>query len=423
MNTSQNIETQASTKFPGISFPWIIVLLGALLMVCSNIYVNTFGVFFKPIADNFGWSRAEMSAAYTIRSVVGALLVVPMGYLADRWGPRRVLLPCFFLLGAGMMAVSVVTNLWQFYLIQGIGIGVGLSGPFVCIMATVAKWHNTRRGLALGLASAGSGISSIVFPPVATKLIEIVDWQFAILIMGIVILTVGVLASLFMKDPLEEQRPLAAKSSISQGLLKTWHSLLRIPASPGFLAMIIMFTCVGLAGNVLMNHLVNYATDIGLTALVAAGMVSAIGVANTTGRFFMGTISDHIGARRDAAICCGLMAVAFILLISKTPALMWVAAVLFGVGYGGSAPLIPAVMVDWVGKEQLSTVTGIGLMGFFVGSAIGPWLAGYIFDVSRSYLWALLLSVAICLAAVIIALRAPSSEGESIKTGIPPFGE
>lgn len=82
---------------------------------------------------------------------------------------------------------------------------------------------------------------------------------------------------------------------------------------------------------------------------------------------------------------------------------MWVTAALFVIGYGEFAPLVPAVMVDWDGKEQLSTVTEIGLMGFFVGSAIGPWLTGFVFDVSGSYLWDLLLSEGISIAGVIIA--------------------
>jgi MFS family permease len=424
MNKSQGSGNKPANKFPGISFPWLIVALSALLMLSYNVYVNTFGVFFKPIAEDFGWSRAAMSGAYTIRCLVGAALVVPVGYLADRYGPRRVLLPSFILVGAGMMAIAYVTTLWQFYLVQGLGIGVGLAGPFVCIMSTVAKWHKTRRGLALGIAAAGSGLSSILFPPVATKLIEAVDWQFAILILGILVLVIGVSASFFIKDPPNEiKRPLPGKTSISHAPFTIWDSLLQFPRSPAFLAIIILYAFVGLAGNVLMNHLVNYATDIGLTALVAAGMMSAIGIASTSGRFFMGTISDKIGSRRDAAICCFLMAVAFILLISKADGLMWVAAVLFGIGYGGCAPLIPAIMVELVGTEELSKLTGIVLMGFFLGSALGPWLAGFIFDISGSYFWALLLAAGVSLAAVIIALRLPSGRQEISKTGYPLIGE
>jgi MFS family permease len=424
MNSGNGTENRLAIKSGGISFPWLVVLLGALLLFSSNIYNNTFGVFFKPIAEDFGWSRAAMSGSFTIRSIACAALVAPMGYLADRYGPRRVLLPCFILLGICTMAVASVTTLWQLYLIQGIGIGIASSGPFVCIMSTVAKWHKTRRGLALGITSAGAGLSSVIFPPVATKLIEVRDWQFAIFIIGIIILAIGVPASLNMKDPPNViERPTPSRTGISRGPFDAWDSLLKFPRSPALLAIIMMFVLIGVVGNLLMNHLVNYATDIGITALVAAGMMSAVGVASATGRFGMGAISDRIGTRKDAALCCILLVASFVLLISKIPALMWVAAVLFGMGFGGTAPLIPAIMGEWVGTEQLSTATGVTTMGYFAGAALGPWLGGLIFDVSGSYLWALLLGAGVSLVALIIALRTPSALREISKPGKTSFEE
>jgi MFS family permease len=409
-----------ASKSQGISYPWLVVMLGAMLLLSSNIYNNTFGVFFKPIADNFGWSRAAMSGAFTIRSLACAALVAPVGYLADRYGPRRVLLPCFILFGVSTMAVASVTTLWQLYLIQGIGVGIASAGPFVCIMSTAAKWHKTRRGLALGITSAGAGISSVIFPPVATKLIEVRDWQFAIFIIGIIILVIGVPASLLMKDPPNGiKRQLTTRTGISKGPLDARDSLRHFPWNPSFLAIIIMFVLVGIVGNLLMNHLVNYATDIGITALVAAGMMSAIGIASATGRFGMGAISDRIGTGKDAALCCILMAVSFILLILKIPALMWVAAVLFGMGFGGTAPLIPAIMGEWVGTEKLSTATGICTMGYFAGAALGPWLGGLIFDASGSYLWALILATGVSIVALVLALLTPSPKREISKTDSP----
>lgn len=349
------IEKGHLIKSPGIPFPWIIVLLGALLLVSSNIYLYTFGVFFKPIAEDFGWSRAAMSGAYAIRSLVGAVFVVPMGYWADCYGPRRVLLPCFILLGVSMIAAAKVTTVWQLYLIQGVCIGIGFSGPFVCVMATVAKWHDTRRGLALGIASAGMGLSSIIFPPVAMQLIQAMGWQLAIIIMGVIILAIGIPASLIMRDTPNAAKQKPASGSIAhRGPFDAWGLLPQFLKKPGFPAIIMMFLFIAAVANTLMSHLVNYATDIGITALVAAGMMSAMGVASTIGRLGMGAISDRIGVKRDAAICCILLVVSFLLLISKVPALMWVAAVLFGISYGGTVPLIPALMGERVGLTVIN---------------------------------------------------------------------
>ena len=413
MKSSSGLEKGHVIKLIGIFFPWIVVILGAMLLFSANAYNQTFGVFFKPITNNFGWTRATMSGAYAIRSLVCAVFVVPMGYWADRYGPRWVLLPCFILLGAGMMAIAKVTTIWQLYLIQGAGIGIGMSGPFVCIMSTVAKWHQSRRGLALGIASAGTGLSSIIFPLVTTQLIQTKGWQFAIFIIGLIILAIGVPASLIMKDPPNKiKRKLHSNDRTSQGLFDILGLLPQFLKKPAFLSIIIMFMLIGAIGNMLYNHLVNYATDIGITALVAAGMMSAMGVASTIGRLGIGAISDRIGTKRDTAMCCILLVVSCLLLVSKVPALMWVAVALFGVGFGGSMPLVPAIMGERVGIEQLSTATGVGSVGIFIGAALGPWLGGFIYDVSGSYLWALLLSAGAGTTAFIITIRMPSARQE-----------
>lgn len=401
-------EKSKKSKLDSIPSPWIIVILSAMLLMCSGIYSYTFGVFFKPIAGEFEWSRAVMSGAYAIRSLVVAAFVVPVGYLADRYGPRKVLLPCFLLLGISMIASVSVSTIWQLFLVQGLGIGIGCSGPFVCVTSTVVKWHEKRRGLALGIATAGTGLSSIIFPLVAANLIEVQGWRFAISVIGAIILAIGIPASLFMKDPpdLLKQKSTSGITT-RRGLFEGWRLLPQFLKNPVFLALMLMFLLFNAVGNMLFNHLVNYATDIGIATLAAAAMMSAMGVASTTGRLGMGAISDRIGTKADASICCILLAISYVLLISKVPVLMWVAVVLFGIGYGGSVPLIAAIMGERVGIEKLAMATGVSTMGAFIGAALGPWLGGLIFDISGNYLWALILSVVFSIVALIIILRLP----------------
>jgi len=389
----------------GISFPWVIVILSTALLMVVSMYNYTYGVFFKPIADEFGWSRAVVSGGYSVRCLVAAVSVVPMGYWADRYGPRRVLLPSLIFIGICMMAMAKVTAIWQLYLIQGVGFGISTSGPFACITSTVAKWHDTKRGLALGIAAAGIGLSSIIFPPMATYLIQAVNWQFAIFILGVIILVVGIPASFFMKDPPNEKGE--QPKDIPQGIVGAWSALPRFVKNRTFFAIVIIFFLTNCVGYLLLNHFVNYATDIGLTALAAAGMMSIMGVASTIGRLGLGTFSDKIGAKKDAAICCLLIGLSFILLITKSTALMWVAVMIFGVGFGGTVPLAPAIMGERVNNQQLSTATAAASMGMFVGGAVGPWAGGIIFDRTGGYLWALLLGVGISIAAFIIVLCLP----------------
>jgi len=142
--------------------------------------------------------------------------------------------------------------------------------------------------------------------------------------------------------------------------------------------------------------------------------MSVVGIASTTGRLGVGAIADRIGTKRDAAMCCMLMAVAFILLITKVPALIWVAAAAFGVAFGGAAPLLPAIIAERIGTEQLATATGMCMTGAFAGAALGPFLGGLIFDVSGTYFWALLLSMGLSIVALIVALRMPPARRETL---------
>jgi MFS family permease len=408
---NETIGKMVITKSSGLSFPWVVVILGALVLLSAYVHNYTFGVFFKPIAEQFGWNRATISGAIAFRALVAAALVVPMGYWADHYHPRRVLLPCIILLGVSMMAIAKINNIWQLYLIQGLGIGIGMSAPFVCVMSTIVKWHDTRRGLALGIASAGTGLGSIIFPPVATKLIEVKGWPFATFILGVIVLAIGIPASLMIKDPPKVMKQQLTDSGISsKSIFSAWYSISQFFRTPVFLAIIVMFLFTGTVGNMLTNHLVNYATDIGITALLAAGMISVMGVSITIGKFGIGAISDRIGTKRSTLICCVSLVASSILLISRIPLLMWVGTALSGIGFGGSLTLGPIIMGERVSIDKISAATGANTMGGWIGSALGPWLGGILFDISDSYTWALLLAMGVSFVALIIALRMPPSK-------------
>jgi len=395
----------------GLSLPWAVVAVGALLLLCTNISGNTFGVFFKPISGEFGWSRSTMSLTSAVRSVSSAGFGILMGYWADRYGPRRVLVPCFLLLAASMMATAKVHALWQYYLLQGVGVGIGGAGPFIIIVSTVARWHEKRKGLALGIASAGVGLSSIIFPPLTTRLILGLEWRWATFILGLIIL-ITIPFSCVMKDPVLPGRRSTGGGAAGRGPFDVWRLVPRLLKDRAFLAIIMMFLFFYIGVNMLLAHMVNYATDIGISALTAASMVSAMGIASTSGRLVMGTVSDRIGTRADCAICCSLLAVSFLLMATNVIALVWVAAVLFGVGFGGTAPLIPAIMGERIGAEHLGTATGLATLGTSVGCAIGPWMGGFTFDVTGSYLVALLLAATVSVVALVIMVWLPSGKNE-----------
>lgn len=408
-NLDCSAQKSLGPAFMPVSFPWAIVVLGALLLMISNINQSTFGVFFKPIAAEFDWSRGAVSGAYAIRMLTMAAVVVPIGYVADRHGPRKALLPSFLLLGVGLILSAQVAALWQFYVIQGLLIGIAVSGQFVCVISTVAKWNKKQPGLALGIASAGIGLSSVIFPPLAASLIQAMGWRGAITVMGVVSLVIAVPASVFMKDPSSSAKEQWANGRAEHyGPSDFWHVLHPFLKNQTFLAIVLMFLLFYVACSVITSHLVNYVTDAGFSAIIAGTMMGVMGLASTVGRLAMGVVSYRIGARVDAVICCALVTGSLLLLSLKLPPLMWVSAVVFGIGYGGGAPLMPAIMGQNFGTKHLATMIGAANVGASLGSALGPWMGGFVFDVSNSYLWALALAVAFTIVALLIALGLPS---------------
>jgi MFS family permease len=395
--------------FLGLSFPWVIALAAAILIMILSANVQSFGVFFKPIAEQFGWSRAAISGALSVRMIVVSILAVPVGYWADRYGPRKVLFPSFVLYGIAFLLIGRVTALWQLYLTQGLLMGIAGAGPWVCLVATVGKWHYERRGLALGLATAGTGLAAVVFPPLAASLIQAVDWRFATIVFGLVVLAVSIPISLVMRDP-----PVQADGQSDDGraekssLFHPWQAMMPFLRNRVFLAIAIMFFLFNIVNQLVMTHFVNYATDVGVSAVIAASMMSGLGIASAAGRFIEGAFSDSRGVKAAIIACFFLGGMSLILMEwNASLSMLWVSAVLFGFAFGGIIPLVPGILGERFGTERLAMTTGT-VVGFMtLGAALGAYLGGFMFDLSGSYFGALTLSTALVGISLVLALLLP----------------
>ena len=195
--------------------------------------------------------------------------------------------------------------------------------------------------------------------------------------------------------------------------MRPWGALFQLMKDRTFLRIFMMFLVFYIAASVVLVHLVNYATDTGISVLAAAAMVSVMGIANTIGRLGMGAISDRIGNRNDVVACCICVTVSLLLFTLRKPLFMWAAVALFGVGYGGTSPLIPAVAGEQFGARRLATVTGAILAGTYVGFAIGPYMGGVLFDMWGSYFWPFAISSGLTVLATIVAARLPDALPET----------
>ncbi|MEE9399392.1 MAG: MFS transporter, partial [Dehalococcoidales bacterium] len=180
---------------PRIYYGYVVVAVALLIKVMMWGAYFAFGVFFKPLLTEFGWTRAMTSGAFSLSQIMYGSLGIIMGGLNDRFGPRIVVTLCGALFGLGYLLMSQVNTMWQFYLFYGVIIGTGMSGAYVPLASTVAKWFVRRRGMMTGILVAGSGIAALVGPPVASWLISTYGWRTSYFILGSIALLLVVFSA------------------------------------------------------------------------------------------------------------------------------------------------------------------------------------------------------------------------------------
>jgi MFS family permease len=369
----------------------------------------SFGVFFKPMINEFNWTRALISGSFSMSTIVQGVLSIIMGGLNDRFGPRAVLTFCGFMVGMGYLLMSQISSAWQLYLFYTLIIGVGMSGGFVPILSTVARWFTKRRSVMTGISMAGIGVGNFIFPPIVNWLIAKYSWQTTFIFMGCIVLVAIIVAAQFLRRQPSQFRtgPDSVMSGENQKLNVAALGLsLReaIRTRQLWMGMAIFF-CLGFAVMTITVHIVPYATDIGISSASAAGILAVLGVAGLTGGILIGGLADKITNRRTWIICFIIMLVSFVFTI-RTPSLLalYLFVVLFNFGAGGGGTLESPLAAELFGVKSHGAIFGVMGLGFCLGSAAGPFMAGYIFDASGSYRLAFTACVIVLTIGLILAL-------------------
>jgi MFS family permease len=167
-----------------VFYGWTVVAAAFFVLFMAYGTQYAFGVFFAALVDEFGWSRASLSGVFSLYAAVYSGFALVAGRLTDRWGPRTVIGIGGALLGAGLVAMSRVGALWQPYVLYGTVAALGMSTAYVPCHATVVRWFTRRRGLAVGLASAGGSLGTFVLPPVAHFLVSRLGWRWSYVVFG-----------------------------------------------------------------------------------------------------------------------------------------------------------------------------------------------------------------------------------------------
>jgi len=171
-----------------LHYAWVILFSACVLNIASRADAGSFGVFVEPLVDLFGWSRGDISVAYSLAFIVGLPAVVIMGWLGDRYGARPLMIGAAVLITAGTFLLGTITELWQFYLFYGFFVGsMGHAAYTVLLPVILTRWFNRHMGLAVGIYWAAMGIGPMIFAPVFRWLIETRGWERAFTPIAIVV--------------------------------------------------------------------------------------------------------------------------------------------------------------------------------------------------------------------------------------------
>ncbi len=390
-------------------YGYVIVAAALLLnLLLASVHV-TFGVFFKPVSMEFGWTRAATSGAFTFYNIFLGVLFIITGRINDKFGPRLLLTASGILLGLGYFLMSGISNIWQLYLFFGVIVAAGMSGGFVPLLSTVARWFVKRRGLMTGLVLAGGGIGQSVSPLLTSWLIATFTWRTTYVIIGVsVLVLVTLLAQLLRRDPGQVgQIPYGIREATGEGT--AWErgglSLQQAMSTSRFWQYCLATICAQFGIGVMIVHSVPYAIGLGMSPTSAAGVMTIFASVGIAARMILGVVTDKIGGKRALVAMCLLMSIALLGLAgTRTVWSLYLLAAVFGFGFGGFVAVMSPLVAQLFGLRAHGAIFGVSIFGGSVAAGIGPLVAGAIFDVTNSYTLAFLIAGVLGLGAFTLAL-------------------
>lgn len=413
------VSPSTGSKKQGFFYGYIVVIAAFFVMVIMSGLLYSFGVFFKPVSAEFGWTRAVTSGAYSMGLFVTGLFFMVTGRLNDRFGPRIVTTACGFFLSLGYLLMSQISAPWQLYLFWGLIAAMGMSGGYVPMMSTAARWFVKRRGMMTGVVAAGVGVGITIVPPVASWLISSYGWRTSFIVIGIVALVPVILAAQFLRrDPSKIGQLPYGENKVQQENIISEARGFPLREAIRTKQFWIVWTAYLFLGGCLhsgMVHIVPHATDLGISAMIAANILAVVGGLSIVGRVGIGAISDRVGRKPSLIISFALLAAALLwVMIAKEVWMLYLFAIIFGFSTGGLIALEPSVTAELFGLRAHGAILGTIVFGATIGGAIGSLLAGCIFDITGSYYIAFLVSVVLAIASLLLISLLKPTRRESL---------
>ncbi len=402
---------------------WIVAASFPIALYVAGAIFYGFTAIFEPIANEMGWSYAQVSFASSIRGLESGLLAPLIGILVDRWGPRRLIAMGALALFLGLLLLSRVNSLAMFYG-AFVLIAAGLSScTMTVLMTAVANWFRKKIGIASGIAICGFGFGGLLIP-VIVWLVESWGWRMAVNLLAVgALIIVLPLSLLFRHKPeqygylpdgekLKEDDEQANQALISSNVPEMNTSIRQVLRTRSFWQLSLAFMCLTIMLSAVVTHVMPYLSSIGISRAQASLVATGVPVVSAGGRLFFGWMGDKIERRKLLAVVLAMMLLGlscFELAATQGSWLLIPYIALFGLGFGGGVGLRPGMVRELFGISKFGTVFGMMMGTGALGTVAGPLLAGWAFDSWGSYQHVWFMFTAFAIIAVVLALILPST--------------
>lgn len=388
----------------------------ALLLFGSYGTMLSFGVFLKPLIDDFSWSRAVTSGAVSTVMGVSGLVGIVAGRLTDRYGARIPIIIGILIGGLSYWLMAYCDSLWQLYLYIGVGIGICTGSCYTPVNTIVSKWFVKKRALALGIALLGITIGQMSLSPLIAQVIVAYSWRSAYIMMAAIVLITAVPAAVVLgKNPVQNNE--ASQSNAEGGAggvaqRREWSAAEATRAASFWMLMITGFV-ISAGSYFVSTHIVAHATDHGIPPTLAALVLTVMGVGGIAGTLLAWSMTVRLGDRVAFLLLLVGQTVALLLLIWATNLWLLFALILFfGFAFGAAIPVRTSMIAHFFGGRSIGIIMGFASFAWAAGGVTGPVLAGYAFDSSQSYDIAFLAGGLLLLAGVLTVCFVKGRNGQ-----------
>ena len=405
---------------------WIVVAAFIIGFFIAGSMFLSFTAFFEPIAEEFGWSYAEVSLGFSLRGMALGLFAPLIGVLVDRWGPKRLIFFGAIVAASGVLLLSRVNSLAMFYtafLLMAVGLS---SCTLTVLMTAIANWFHTKIGLASGIVTCGFGFGGLLIP-VIVNLIDSYGWRSCLVILAVAMLALLLPLSFVFRHKPEQYGYMPDNEDYKQReveiSLETAASTIEKPGiknlltSKAFWHLAIAFTAFHTSLVSLVAHIMPYLSSINMTRANASIVATAMPLISIIGSLTFGRLGDKLERKKVAALTYAMTGIGLICLALASTISLWALApflLFYSIGYGGGNAMRPSLTSEVFGRQSFGKVFGLMVGVNSLVSSVGPLLAGWTYDRWGSYEAIWFVYAGLAFISLIAVLTTPAYTPKSV---------